>query len=470
MQQQGCVRTAAGIIARISCFNQIGALAHWPHKAQPPHNTSLHVALQQDNTRPCNPHVAVELQAQTRQMLFFKVLFLAFLSATKCSSHSHINDVSSDTICIASGECYPAIFEATEEFRVVREGQTIPAGLHVKMNLETGLKEARLLSDTDRQDGDRSSDMALVPGEEVRNDPSNAAEASPKPYPPSKALHGSDLGNFNEALDVLGQSSICNQNTKDALDILEELVHELEFGLKLADAKKSKGLEMVLHLLQSQDATCRSKAALVLGSALRNNDNALAALTSDFPVTSQLLELLRFEEEAQVQSMLIYALSAIMPEKSSMHSFLFSDGHEVILKTYSKGSETLKGKIASFIEDHFAQISEPTSKITLQKGNSYEAHLSEAKALGKWCDRFQESLLGSLTSTSSQEKLLSSVSQIKRSNMDLCTSSDAFLNYLAKESRAHSGDTENVISGIAQSARSLFGNTKASRKHRAEFL
>ena len=43
------------------------------------------------------------------------------------------------------------IFKPTREWKVVEDGQSIPPGLHIRMNLQTGLKEARLLEeDEDR--------------------------------------------------------------------------------------------------------------------------------------------------------------------------------------------------------------------------------------------------------------------------------------------------------------------------------
>ena len=45
------------------------------------------------------------------------------------------------------------VFVASKQWQVVREGQAIPPGLHVRMNLQTGLKEAKLLDDEDGNDG-----------------------------------------------------------------------------------------------------------------------------------------------------------------------------------------------------------------------------------------------------------------------------------------------------------------------------
>ena len=43
------------------------------------------------------------------------------------------------------------IFKPTHEWKVVEDGQSIPPGFHIRMNLQTGLKEARLLEeDEDR--------------------------------------------------------------------------------------------------------------------------------------------------------------------------------------------------------------------------------------------------------------------------------------------------------------------------------
>lgn len=40
----------------------------------------------------------------------------------------------------------PGEFIATHEWQDVRDGQAIPAGLHIRMNLSTGKKEAKLLA------------------------------------------------------------------------------------------------------------------------------------------------------------------------------------------------------------------------------------------------------------------------------------------------------------------------------------
>lgn len=37
------------------------------------------------------------------------------------------------------------MFEPSSEWQVIKSGQSIPAGLHVRVNMQTGLKEAKLI-------------------------------------------------------------------------------------------------------------------------------------------------------------------------------------------------------------------------------------------------------------------------------------------------------------------------------------
>ncbi|OQS06168.1 hypothetical protein THRCLA_20425 [Thraustotheca clavata] len=62
-------------------------------------------------------------------------------------------DLPTEQVCEldAQGECIPAIFEPTSEWKEILPNQAIPGGLHVRINLSTGKKEAKLL-DNDKND------------------------------------------------------------------------------------------------------------------------------------------------------------------------------------------------------------------------------------------------------------------------------------------------------------------------------
>ena len=42
-------------------------------------------------------------------------------------------------------DVHKPVFVATKEWQEIKEGQKVPSGLHYRMNLETGKKEAKLM-------------------------------------------------------------------------------------------------------------------------------------------------------------------------------------------------------------------------------------------------------------------------------------------------------------------------------------
>ena len=69
------------------------------------------------------------------------------------------------------------VFIATKEWQVVEKGQAIPPGLHIRMNLQTGLKEAKLLDDEDVGSETVRASVDERDGEAITSDgPSQAPE------------------------------------------------------------------------------------------------------------------------------------------------------------------------------------------------------------------------------------------------------------------------------------------------------
>lgn len=54
------------------------------------------------------------------------------------------------------------IFQATHQWQTVRQGQAIPPGLHVRLNLQTGRREAKLLDDTTQEEPPQSTSAAYI--------------------------------------------------------------------------------------------------------------------------------------------------------------------------------------------------------------------------------------------------------------------------------------------------------------------
>ncbi len=72
-------------------------------------------------------------------------------------------------------------FEPTHEWKVIKEHQSIPAGLHIRVNLETGVKEAKLLDDELEEGGgerQKADSLELPTDQDDVNLPSSAVPTS----------------------------------------------------------------------------------------------------------------------------------------------------------------------------------------------------------------------------------------------------------------------------------------------------
>ena len=57
-------------------------------------------------------------------------------------------------VAVLASECDTSDFVATNEWQDIEEGQKVPAGLHYRMNLATGKKEAKLLVEENDAESD----------------------------------------------------------------------------------------------------------------------------------------------------------------------------------------------------------------------------------------------------------------------------------------------------------------------------
>lgn len=55
------------------------------------------------------------------------------------------------TVCYRIAVHSDSVFVPTHDWQEIKPGQSIPKGLHVRINLETGKKEAKLLEEFDQQ-------------------------------------------------------------------------------------------------------------------------------------------------------------------------------------------------------------------------------------------------------------------------------------------------------------------------------
>lgn len=289
---------------------------------------------------------------------------------------------STELICHTNhaSECYPQTFQPTEKFQTVHDDQHLPPGLHVRMNLATGVKEARLNAPVSGEN-DISSGLTIIEDSDLLGYESAKSQDStirhedaqfqqPIPVPPHN-MGESSL--FSESIhQVKYQSSAGTDRLLTALRDLEDLSHSYHWGLMLA-----KDVDLIHRLFQlllpSQlSLEVRSLAALVFGTAIQNNLAALSAALSQFytdewpegPLQAVILALLH-EQAPLLLNRMMLLLSALCQDEDQLKQFLEAGGLEILIRIYGLQSADaddnykLKKKVSHFLVD---RLKRPTSE------------------------------------------------------------------------------------------------------------
>ncbi|KAL7754083.1 hypothetical protein RI367_000063 [Sorochytrium milnesiophthora] len=150
----------------------------------------------------------------------------------------------SDTICDADGgDCYPRAFVATRTFQTVRPGQELPPGLHIRINMTTGKKEAKLM-DTAAAEGDANlpavvESPAAAAAPQGKDDPDYGT--APRRVWKEPATFGQLHSAIDELLDVADAR-------EDTLMKLEDLVHEAELAAELTHYRGGQAFRQLVRL------------------------------------------------------------------------------------------------------------------------------------------------------------------------------------------------------------------------------
>lgn len=287
----------------------------------------------------------------------------------------------SDLICHTNraAECYPRTFQPTTSFQVVHDDQNLPPGLHIRMNLTSGVKEAKLNEPDEDQNG-HAADLVVV--DDLPNtahelqDETNPQHALP-PRPPH--FESSEGTLFASVVSTLKSSSLSDAKTIiPALSDLQDLVHSSHWGLSLT--RDSTVCHLLLQLLSPSISISglemRSAAALLLGTAIHNNPPALTAALTHFyndewpngPLEAVILALAH-EQLPSILTRMVFLLSGLCQDEAQMRKFLDGGGLDLLAKLFDAENtgadeqDRLRGKIANFVFDNFLQIDATTKNL-----------------------------------------------------------------------------------------------------------
>ncbi|KAK9729280.1 nucleotide exchange factor sil1 [Basidiobolus ranarum] len=362
-------------------------------------------------------------------LLVILVLSISFISSIQASGDSSNEDV----ICVEDGSCYPRLFEPTTEFQKIKAGQDLPPGLHVRLNIYTGEKEAKLMDNEDttpdlslsinRED----EGYSVVPLDNVTESVEQSVEDvdsqkfSTPPADTSKPnakIPISDHQRFVADLEVIMKPHDFDENRlSEALDSMEDLVHEIDFGKLLA---KDDGLSAVVNLMSPKwPVDIRLKSATIIGSAVQNNPPVQhSALKLD--LVSRVLENISSEQHPKVLSRYMYAFSSIVRgNKQAIRIVNERNGLTRLAELYPKHqNEDFQKKCAVFVTDFLNPDMEEAEELTEQIETSYNVLRSEE--MEQWCNHLQRTLLNSSIGQDTKEKTIRGLSMIKSQASESC--------------------------------------------------
>lgn len=338
------------------------------------------------------------------------------------------------------------VFQPTAEWQTIQPGQGIPPGLHVRMNLQTGQKEAKFMDGDDgmKYKSNKDSKQKFIkidqniiskqrlkealkdfrdkfhsesPDGENSEKLQNELDAS-KNYRSieeiRKELEGVDIFVKNDIevitqhIEMLNSTSSSLAEKEHSLEELEYYVHQID---NARDLDSIGGLSLVIKLMNSTEPTLVSRATYVLGSATQSNPQVQQAALKQGALPL-LLRLLSKREPMAVRKKAMYALSSLIRLFSiGQRDFLKLNGLDIFNTLFEEpGSEPLVIKAITLMTDILTEQIEHVRTLLEKQGEDVSGDISGRVPLLKtmvekgWCQLIP-SLLHT-TENDTREKVL----------------------------------------------------------------
>lgn len=317
-----------------------------------------------------------------------------------------------DLICHTNNpeECYPRVFQPTKNFQMVKDDQDLPPGLHVRMDIWSGIKEARLNTP---MEGEEAADpearveqaMVVVPQPQPEEDvdasrlEQNIQKALRDQFskkPPAYEAAGKipaplseegmyETTRFTEAVALVSNHQPATKPSAllhGALTELSDLAHDLYYGVEICKDKQL--VHALFSLMSGRDSAeshhSRRTASGVLGHAIQNNPTALKWLMDGLasahaqPETllNTFLDVIEAEVDPDTTKSLLRLLDGLVKDPSVRSglagpltissntydaSSTLTSGLNLLLQIYvdSLGKEWygVREKIAQFVMDNY---------------------------------------------------------------------------------------------------------------------
>lgn len=301
-----------------------------------------------------------------------------------------------------------------------RLGQKIPKGLHVRLNLQTGLKEAKLLDENSEDQTTNAgvhtvvhsagnlkiSALTEVKDQSLKPDEIEKIQEHFKSYKEIKEELGdlvpkTDAEVLTGLMQDLRNLSDVKENSKYQLmaimEDLEYLAHQYDNALEFARQDGFK--DVILRNLNSTDVEILKQTLKLLGALVQNNAKmqiqALENGCLDF-----VLRILQNHPDIGVKNRAVFALGGIIRRfPHAQLDFMQKGGLSVFLNLFDMHETQLHLRIATLVNDLIEEYNEAVKDIGnpdyVEKIKQYtKVDLLSKLEAEKWCQNLNNLLFG----------------------------------------------------------------------------
>uniref|UniRef100_A0A674GIA3 Nucleotide exchange factor SIL1 n=1 Tax=Taeniopygia guttata TaxID=59729 RepID=A0A674GIA3_TAEGU len=273
------------------------------------------------------------------------------------------------------------VFYPTDQWQTLRPGQAVPAGSHVRLNLQTGEREAKL---PDRENGESDTreerrrkrlgkvdvDANSFTSEELKKALAKMKESEKaerkareeevrKKFRPIEQLK-EEFEKLNMKIEtdyeIMVKLISKFNSSASTLDEKVAALYDLEYYVHQVDNAKDflsmGGLRLVIEGLNSSEASLKEHAAFVLGAALSSNPKVqIEAIEGG--ALQKLLVILATEQPLAVRKKALFALSSMLRHfPYAQQQFLKLGGLQVLRSLFrQKGMEPLHVRVVTLLYD-----------------------------------------------------------------------------------------------------------------------
>lgn len=270
------------------------------------------------------------------------------------------------------------VVHPTDQWQTLKPDQAVPAGSHVRLNLQTGQREVRLGKEqlkywthnhreAEERQASFSPDELKWAMKKMKEDVESASrdqqESLSSKFRPMEELKKdmaaldllveTDVQILRRLLQQLNTTAVTMEQQLSILQELEYLVHQVDNAQTLCSMG---GLHLILQGLNSSDVRVQENSALVLGSALASNP-AVQVKAVDEGALQMLLRILASTQPLRVKKKVLFALAALLRHfPHAQRHFLSHGGLHVLSQLFRFDSlGTLRTRIATMLYDMISE-------------------------------------------------------------------------------------------------------------------